>query len=118
MKKMLLACAAFAALAVAGVEAADIPTLSEFLLICDRNPGQCRGKIHDYIVAADSQKMICRPADQSMHDAVYSTLYWLRSEGGSDDQMRAGPYDDALWTAISTRWPCNSDGAAGGKADK
>lgn len=106
MKKMLLACAAFAAIAIMDAQAADIPKLSEFLLLCERSPAQCRSKIRDYITAADNQKLICRPKDQSMHDAVYKTLYWLRDKGIDNDKLEGEPYDDALWTAISTMWPC------------
>jgi hypothetical protein len=108
MKKLLVAvCAAIAVVGPAG--AVELPTLSQFLLTCSRSPEECRSKIRNYVDTADRQKVICRPADQSLSDATYETLHWLRENASNDEVMRAGPYDDGLWAAVSTMWPCKSE---------
>ncbi len=110
MKKLLLACAACAAIAAAGnAQAVTIPTLTQFLTKCNINSDDCRTQIRGYIKAADDQKLICRPADQSLGDASYEALHWMRDTGASDQTLHDGPYDDAMWAAISTLWPCKSE---------
>ena len=105
MKKILLACAAFAAL-VSAAPAQELPKLSQFLSSCYRDPTICRAKLRDYINAADTQKSICRPADQSVGEASSDMLSWLRSDDKHDASLNDAPYDDGLWAAASTLWPC------------
>jgi hypothetical protein len=105
MKKILLACAACAAL-VTAAPAQELPKLSSFLSMCYRDSTTCRAKLRDYINAADTQKSICRPADQSVSEAVGDMLSWLRSDDKHDASITDAPYDDAFWAAASTLWPC------------
>lgn len=107
MMKMLLAGAACAALMAAGAaQAQSLPTLSQFLLSCTKDAVTCRNKLRDYVTAADQQKMICRPADQSTYEAASEMLHYLRETAARNDALDNGPYDDALWQAASTMWPC------------
>jgi hypothetical protein len=105
MKRVLLVCAVCAAFA-APAAAQEVPTLSQFLANCSRDTMVCKFKLNDYIVAADTQKTICRPADQSVKSASSEILSWLRNDDKHPAGLRDVPFDDALWTAASTLWPC------------
>ena len=110
MKSILTACIALVAFAWAA-PAEDLPPLSQFLSQCYRDSTVCRAKLRDYITAADAQKSICRPAGQSVGEASSALLNWLRS-----DQRPAGledlAFDEGLWQASSTMWPCKPDAPA------
>ena len=105
MRKILLACAACAAFATAA-PAQELPKLSQFLMLCYRDSTSCRAKLRDYINAADGQKSICRPADQSVAEAVGAMLSWLRSDDKHPRNLSDLPYDDALWEGSTALWPC------------
>ena len=105
MKRILLACAACAAVTVAA-PAQELPKLSLFLSQCYRDSTVCRAKLHDYIIAADTQKSICRPADQSVSTAVSDMLSWLRDSDKRPAALEDQPYDDAFWAAATALWPC------------
>lgn len=106
MKKILLACAALVAFA-GPAPAQELPTLSAFLTNCYHDNTVCRAKMRDYVNAADRQKSICRPADQSVNEAGSALLSWLRSDA-RPESMSDEPYDEALWTGASTMWPCKA----------
>lgn len=108
MKKFLLVCVAGAAL-MGPAAAADVPTLSQFLMNCDRDVTVCRLKLQDYITASTQQNLICLPKDVSVREASSQTLRWLRDVGTKDDKLYSSSYDDAVWQAISTMWPCKPD---------
>jgi hypothetical protein len=105
MKKLLMLCAACAAF-VTAVPAQDMPTLSQFLGNCYRDANACRLKMKDYITASDTQHVICRPADMSVNEAASQTLRWLRSDETHDKSLNDVPFDDALFLATTTLWPC------------
>jgi hypothetical protein len=86
--------------------AQDLPTLSKFLANCSRDSTICRAKVRDYIVAADTQKSICRPQDQSQGEAVSDLLAWLRDSEKHQTKLEDQPYDEAFWAGSSTLWPC------------
>jgi len=106
MKNILVVCAA-AAVLVTAAPAQDLPKLSEFLSGCFRDSTSCRGKLKDYIVAAETQKVICRPKDVSVSDATSDLLRWLRSDEA--EPLKDGPYDDALYAAASKLYPCKQE---------
>jgi hypothetical protein len=111
MKRILLACAACAVLASAA-PAQELPKLSQFLSLCYRDSTTCRAKLRDYIAAADAQKSICRPSGQSVNEATNDMLSWLRSDEKHDASLNEAAYDDALWAASSSLWPCTPPDAA------
>ncbi|HUO99508.1 MAG TPA: hypothetical protein VMU01_12625 [Rhizomicrobium sp.] len=111
MRKILLAIGACAAFAVAA-PAQDLPPLAEFLTLCYRDSTTCRAKLSDYIDAADTQKSICRPAGQSVREAVTAMLDWMRMSDQRPAGLERKPYDEAFWIASSTMWPCPTDPAA------
>ena len=101
--------AALACCAVLGTaNAQDTRTLQEFLRSCNMNSANCRDNLHDYIEAADTQGMICKPKDVSYGEAVSQSLDWLRQKGDADQTLAQGNAEDGEWTAISTLYPCNS----------
>ena len=104
MKKILLACAALVAFA-GSAPAQELPTLSRFLMDCSHDATVCRAKMKDYINAADAQKSICRPADQTVSEAATALLSWLHSDS-RPESLGEQPYDDALWQGASGMWPC------------
>ena len=108
MKNILVVCAA-AAVLVTAAPAQDLPKLSEFLSGCFRDSTSCRGKLKDYIFAAESQKIICRPKDVSVNEASGEMLRWLRSEENYPAALRDGPYDDALFEAAKKLYPCKQE---------
>jgi hypothetical protein len=105
MKRFLMACAACAAF-VTAAPAQDMPTLSAFLGNCYRDANACRLKMKDYITASDTQHIICRPADMSVNDAASQTMHWLRADDTHDKSLNNAPFDDALFQATTTLWPC------------
>lgn len=108
MRPIVLACA-FAVIAAAPeTRAADVQTLSAFIHDCDRSEVVCRAKLRDYLTAAETQHMICRPEGDSLNESVSEMLRWLRHDGSENDDLYRGPYDDALWAAASTLWPCKN----------
>lgn len=108
MKNILLACAACAAIAVAA-PAQELPTLSQFLSGCYRDSGACKLKLKDYVTAAQSQKNICIPAGTSVNEAVSETLRWLRSDETHKQTLNDGPFDDGLFAATTTLYPCKEE---------
>lgn len=107
MKKLLWACAAVAALAVAApAPAQNLPTLSQFLSNCYRDNGQCRIKLKDYVHAGVAQNIICLPKDVSEGDAAYEMLHWLRDEKTHPAALNDGPFDDGLYEAATKLYPC------------
>ncbi len=106
MKKMVLGCAAAAALMLVAAPAQDVPKLSEFLLSCGRDNAACKLKLKDYVTAATSQKSICLPKDVSINDGVSAILRWLRSDDTHPAALRDEPYDDALYEASTKLYPC------------
>jgi len=105
MRKTVLWIACAAALAGAA-HAADTRTLSAFLSNCKKDSAVCRGALHDFILAADQQAMICKPEDVSLREAVGKTLDWLQDAVAKDQQLADGDAEDAMFAAISTLWPC------------
>jgi hypothetical protein len=102
--------AALACAAVAGTaNAQDTRTLQQFLRSCNSSSAACRDNLHDYIEAADSQGMICKPKGVSYNEAVEQSLDWLRRQGDQDQALAQGNAEDGEWTAISTLYPCNSN---------
>jgi hypothetical protein len=108
MKKILVACVALAAV-FAAAPAQNLPKLSEFLSSCYRDSGACRTKLKDYVNAADSQKIICRPKDASVSDAVSEMLRWLRTEENYPATLKDAPFDDALYEAATKLYPCKAE---------
>jgi len=101
MRPIMLAIAA-CAVAVSPARA-EVQKFSTFMRECVRDEITCRVKLRDYVTAADQQKLICLPQDVSISQAVSEAMSWLRHTG---DKYDDGPYDDALWAAISTLYPC------------
>ncbi len=108
MKKILLACAALAVMAPAA-SAQGLPTLSQFLSSCYRDASACKLKLKDYVTAAQSQKNICIPDGTSINEAVSDTLRWLRSDETHPATLNDGPFDDGLFAATTTLYPCKED---------
>ncbi|MDR3528058.1 MAG: hypothetical protein P4L57_12350 [Rhizomicrobium sp.] len=106
MKKMVLGCAATAALLLVAAPAQDVPKLSEFLLSCSRDSSACRMKLKDYVTAAVTQKSICLPKDVSVNEGGGDILRWLRSDDTHPAAMRDEPFDDALYEAATKLFPC------------
>lgn len=104
MKKMVLGCAAAAALMV-GASAQNVPKLSEFLLSCSRDSGPCKLKVKDFVTAATSQKSICLPKDISISEASTAVLRWLKSDEITAT-MKEEAFDDALYDASIKLYPC------------
>lgn len=105
MKKLLLVCVASIAVTTVA-PAQNLPKLSEFLTSCYRDRRSCETKINDYVRAADQQKVICLPEDVSVRDAARETLYWLRKDENTPAELMNAPYDDGLYKAILTLYPC------------
>jgi hypothetical protein len=105
MKKMLVASAACAAMLTAA-GAQNLPTLSEFLSGCYRDATTCKLKLKDYYAAAEQQKVVCRPKDVSINEAVNETLRWLRSDETHSPDLNKVPFDDALYEATTKLYPC------------
>ncbi|HUO97489.1 MAG TPA: hypothetical protein VMU01_02410, partial [Rhizomicrobium sp.] len=93
----------------ASAQAQDSRTLSQFLHSCNANYAACRNDLHDYIEAADTQGMICKPKSMSYNEAVARSLDWLRERDFSDQALADGNAEDGEWAAISTLWPCNAN---------
>lgn len=108
MKKILLALVASAAM-VTATSAQGLPTLSQFLSGCYRDSNACRLKLKDYVTAAQTQKNICIPEGTSISEAVSETLRWLRSEDTRAATMKDGPFDDGLFAATTTLYPCKEE---------
>jgi hypothetical protein len=104
MKKVLLACAAVAAMAVAA-PAEELPKLSEFLSSCYRDNGACQQKIKNYVEAAKNQHIICLPQDVSVREAASETLSWLRKDENTTS-LDQQPFDDGLYAATTKLYPC------------
>jgi hypothetical protein len=107
MNKVLLACAAAAAL-LSAAPAEDLPKLSEFLTSCYRDNGVCMQKIKNYVEAAKGQKIICLPEDTSVREAANATLSWLRKDENYPASLSAQPFDDGLYEATVKLYPCKS----------
>jgi hypothetical protein len=105
MKRILLACAASAAFIMAA-PAQEVPKLSDFLRSCFRDPNACRMKLKDYIVAADTQNIICRPSDMSLNEASGDMLRWLRTDDSHGKSLNDAALDDAFYLASTSLWPC------------
>lgn len=105
MKKVVLACAAIGALAVAA-PAQDLPTLSQFLSNCYRDNAACRTKLKDYVRAGTQQHIICLPEDTSESEAASEMLRWLRDEKTHPATLNDGPFDDGLYEAATKLYPC------------
>lgn len=110
MKKVLLACAAAAAMFCAA-PAQDLPKLSEFLSSCYRDNGACQQKIKSYVDAAKTQHFICVPQDVSTREAASATLSWLRKEENYPAAMKDQPFDDGLYEATTKLYPCKTEAA-------
>jgi hypothetical protein len=108
MKKILLALVAGAAMAMPA-SAQGLPTLSQFLSSCYRDTTACRTKLKDYVTAAQSQKNICIPDGTSINEAVSETLHWLRSDTTHPPTLNDGPFDDGLFSATTTLYPCKEE---------
>jgi hypothetical protein len=108
MMKMLLAFVAGAAV-VTSAYAQGLPTLSQFLSGCYRDSGACKMKLKDYVTAAQAQKNICIPEGTSINEAVSETLRWLRSEDTRAPTLKDGPFDDGLFAATTTLYPCKEE---------
>jgi hypothetical protein len=108
MKKILMACAACAVM-VTAAPAQQLPTLSQFLSGCYRDTTACRLKLKDYVTAAQTQKNICIPDGTSINEAVSETLRWLRADNTHAPAMDDGPFDDGLFTATTTLYPCKEE---------
>lgn len=107
MNKVLLACAAAAAM-LSAAPAEDLPKLSEFLTTCYRDNAACMQKIKNYVEAAKSQKIICLPEDTTVREAANETLSWLRKEENYPAALKDQPFDDGLYEATSKLYPCKS----------
>jgi hypothetical protein len=105
MRKLLLACAAVAAL-VSAAPAQNLPTLTQFLGQCFRDGQMCRQKIKDYVNAAVSQNSMCLPKDVSVNTAVGEMLHWLRDDTTHPASLDEQPFDDALYEASKKLYPC------------
>lgn len=110
MKKILLACAAAAVWAMPA-PAQSMPKLSDFLAGCYRDSGACRVKLKDYIVAGETQKILCRPKDVSVSEAVSDMLRWLRSDETHPASLNDQPFDDGLYEAAIKLFPCQQEAA-------
>lgn len=108
MNRIVMAAAVTCAALIGSANAQDTRTLQEFLRGCNMNYAACRDSLHDYIEAADTQGMICKPKTMSYNDAVAQSLDWLRQKG-DDATLAKGSYEDGEWTAISTLWPCSGN---------
>ena len=108
MNRIVIAAALTCAALVGTANAQDTRTLQQFLRSCNTSASACRDNLHDYIEAADSQGMICKPKDVSHNRAVDQSLDWLRRKGDQDQALAQGNAEDGEWTAISSLWPCNN----------
>lgn len=108
MKKILLALVAGAAM-VTVASAQGLPTLSQFLSGCYRDSGACKLKLKDYVTAAQAQKNICIPDGTSINEAVNETLRWLRADDKHPPALNDGPFDDGLFAATTTLYPCKEE---------
>jgi hypothetical protein len=105
MRRILLVCAATAAFIMAA-PAQEMPKLSLFLGSCFRDSNACRMKLKDYIVASDTQHIICRPKDMSLNEASGDMLHWLRDKSTADQAFNEMAMDDAFYLASTALWPC------------
>lgn len=108
MNKIVIAAALTCAALIGSANAQDTRTLQQFLRSCSSNYAACRDNLHDYIEAADSQGMICKPKNVSYNEAVAQSLDWLRQKGDADASLAGGNAEDGEWTAISTLYPCSN----------
>jgi hypothetical protein len=108
MKNILVALVAGAAM-VTAASAQDLPKLSQFLSSCYRDTGACKVKLKDYVTAAQTQKNICIPEGTSINEAVSETLRWLRSDTTHAPTLNEGPFDDGLFAATTTLYPCKEE---------
>lgn len=107
MKTIVLVSVAAAAVLFAASPAQDLPKLSEFLTSCYRDSILCRNKVRDYVAAADSQHIICRPPDVSINEATSEILDWLRSDSTHPAALNDAPFDDGLLEAATKLYPCH-----------
>jgi hypothetical protein len=105
MRRILLVAAASAAFIMAA-PAQEMPKLSLFLGNCFRDSNACRIKLKDYVVASDTQHIICRPKDMSLNEAAGDMLRWLRDKSANDPAFGATAMDDAFYVASTAMWPC------------
>ena len=110
MMRIVMAAALASAALIGTAHAQDTRTLQEFLRSCNTNFAACRDNLHDYIEAADTQGMICKPKSVSYNEAVAQSLDWLRQKGDQDAALAGGNAEDGEWTAISTLYPCAGGG--------
>lgn len=108
MKKILLVLVAGAAM-VTPASAQELPTLSQFLASCSRDTGACKVKLKDYVTAAQSQQNICIPDGVSINQAVSETLRWLKYDTTRAPTLKDGPFDDGLFAATTTLYPCKEE---------
>jgi hypothetical protein len=108
MNRIVMAAALACAALVGTANAQDTRTLQQFLRSCNSSAANCRDNLHDYIEAADTQGMICKPKDVSYGRAVDQSLDWLRRQGDQNQALADGNVEDGEWTAISTLYPCNN----------
>jgi hypothetical protein len=109
MNRIIIAAALGCAALIGTAHAQDTRTLQQFLRSCSSNYAGCRDNLHDYLEAADSQGMICKPKSMSYNEAVAQSLDWLRQKGDADPTLATGNAEDGEWTAISTLYPCNNN---------
>lgn len=108
MNRIVIAAALACAALLGPSQAQDTRTLQEFVRSCNMNNAACRDNLHDYIEAADTQGMICKPKNMSYNEAVAQSLDWLRDKGIQDQTLASGNAEDGEWAAISALYPCNS----------
>ena len=108
MNRIVIAAALTCAALIGTANAQDTRTLQEFLRSCNSNYAACRDNLHDYIEAADTQGMICKPKGISYNEAVAQSLDWLRQKGDADPSLAQGNAEDGEWSAISTLYACKN----------